>query len=258
MSLGQPSNIADREFTNLTHRRARTELAASFRWTARLDMHEAVANHFSFAVNEDGSQFLINPRNKHFSRIRASDLLLLDANDPSTMDSPDAPDPTAWGLHGAVHRLCPHARCAMHVHSEFATVLACLEDPTLPPLDQNAAIFYGRMAVDQDYGGLALEEEAERACRHLSDPATSILVMGNHGVMAVGNTVAEAFDRMYYFERACRTYIQALWTGKSLRVLSDAVAKHTSDQLANYSEPGAAHMRELMTILDEEGSDYAK
>lgn len=242
---------------NEPHRPERVDLAAALRWTARLDMHEGVANHFSLAVNEDGTRFLINPRNRHFSRIRASDLLLLDANDPGTMDRPDAPDPTAWGLHGAVHRLCPHARCALHVHPTYATVLACLEEPVLPPLDQNAAFFYGAQAVDTEYGGLALEEEAERACSHLSDPSKSVLIMGNHGVMVVGRTVAETFDRLYYFERACRTYVQALWTGKPLRILSDAVAEKTAAQVAGFGAPGEAHFRELRAILDEEGSDYA-
>src|SRR5262245_23497703 len=103
--------------SNLPYYAERADLACAFRWTARLDMHEAVANHFSLAVDESGLRFLMNPNQVHFSRIRASDLLLIDAEDPDTMARPGAPDPTAWGLHGAVHRGCPQARCVMHVHS---------------------------------------------------------------------------------------------------------------------------------------------
>ena len=66
----------------------RIELAAAFRWAARMELHEAVANHFSLAANDDGTQFLMNPNQMHFSRIRASDLLLIDANDVATMDKP--------------------------------------------------------------------------------------------------------------------------------------------------------------------------
>ena len=109
---------------NIDHWSERVDMAATFRWTARLNMHEAVANHFSLAVNDDGTRFLMNPNQVHFARIRASDLLLLDAKDPHVMEQPGAPDPTAWGLHGSIHRHCPHARCVMHVHSIFATVLA--------------------------------------------------------------------------------------------------------------------------------------
>ena len=93
--------------SNLPHYEERVDLAAAFRWTARLNMHEAVANHFSLSVNEDGTKFLMNPNQVHFSRIKASDLLLIDANDPETLSGPNAPDPTAWGLHGAIHRNVP-------------------------------------------------------------------------------------------------------------------------------------------------------
>ena len=97
-------------------------------------------------------------------------------------DHPDAPDPTAWGLHGSIHRHCSHARCVMHVHSIHATVLACLEDSSLPPIDQNTATFYERMVIDNDFGGLAFEAEGERCAQLLSDPKKKVMVMGNHGV----------------------------------------------------------------------------
>ena len=243
--------------SNLPFYSERVDLAAAFRWTARLDMHEGVANHFSLSVNEHGSQFLMNPNQVHFSLIRATDLLLIDANDPRTMERPDAPDPTAWGLHGALHRLCPHARCALHVHSTYATVLACLKDPVLPPLDQNAAMFFDRIAYDLDYGGLALDEEAERACSALSDPAKKVLVMGNHGVMVVGDSVADAFNRMYYFERAARTYVQALWTGREVAILSDEVAEKVARETENYPGQAERFLADIKRLLDRDEPDYA-
>ena len=109
----------------------RINLAAAFRWAARLNMHEAVANHFSLAVSDDGSQFLLNPIGLHFSEICAKDLILLDSHDSSTMSQPNAPDPTAWAIHGAMHRNNPQARCILHVHPKYATILACLEDKTM-------------------------------------------------------------------------------------------------------------------------------
>jgi ribulose-5-phosphate 4-epimerase/fuculose-1-phosphate aldolase len=244
--------------TNLPYRQERVDLAAAFRWTARLNMHEAVANHFSLAVNEDGSEFLINPNMRHFSRIKASELLLIDANDPETMNRPDAPDPTAWGLHGALHRRVPHARCVMHVHSVHATVLASLQDSTLPPIDQNSAAFYNRQVVDENYGGLAFEDEGERCAALFTNPKAKVMVMGNHGVLVIGGSVAETFDRLYYFERACETYIKALWTGKPLRHLSPEVAERVAQQLDDYPVASARrHLEELKAILDEEGSTYA-
>lgn len=242
---------------NIDHWPERVDLAAAFRWTARLGMHEGVANHFSLAVNDDGTQFLMNPNQAHFARIRASDILLLDANDPETLNSPDAPDPTAWGLHGSIHRRCPHARCVMHVHSIFSTVLASLADSTLPPIDQNTATFYNRYIVDDHYGGLAFEAEGERCAAALSDPAKKVMIMGNHGILVLGKDVADTFNRLYYFERAAETYIRALQTGQKLRVLSHEIAEKTAAELDDYPDQAERHLAELRTILDEEGSNYA-
>lgn len=242
---------------NLTNWAERVDLAAAFRWTARENLHEAVSNHFSLAVNPEGTRFLINPNGRHFSRITASGLLELDANDPATMDRPDAPDPTAWGLHGSIHRACPHARCLMHVHSIHATVLASLADSTLPPIDQNTAMFFGRYVVDDHYGGMAFGDEGARCAEMLNDPKTGTMIMGNHGVLIVGRTVAETFNRLYYFERAAETYIRALQTGRPLRVLSDEVAEKTAREWEDYPGYAENHLREIKAMLDAEAPDYA-
>lgn len=242
---------------NIDHWAERVDLAASFRWCARLDMHEAVSNHFSLAVSEDGTRFLMNRNQVHFARIRASDLLLLDANDPNVMAGPDAPDPTAWYLHGAIHRAHPWARCAMHVHSCYATVLATLADSDLPPVDQNSAIFFNRQVVDHDYGGLAFAAEGERVACLLNDPKKRVLVMGSHGIMVLGATVAETWNRLFFFERAARNYILALSTGRPLRRLSDEVAESVAAGTEAYPEQDVRHLAELKAILDREGSDYA-
>ena len=241
---------------NLQFWQERVDLAASFRWTARLNMHEGVSNHFSLSVNDDGTKFLMNPNQLHFSLITASNMLLLDANDPATMDRPDAPDPTAWGLHGALHRMCPHARCAMHVHSIHATVLACMKDPVLPPLDQNCALFFDRIAYDTEYGGLALDEEAARACEALKDPSKQVLVMGNHGIMVIGSSVAETFNRMYYFERACEIYVKALWTGKELAVISNTLAAQVAQEGDEFGIVADRHLDSIKALLDRSEPDY--
>ena len=242
---------------NLNFLSERNDLAAAFRWTARLNKHEAVANHFSLAINADGSEFLINPNQMHFSKIKASDLLVIDANDPETLEGPNAPDITAWGLHSAIHRHCPHARCAMHVHPMFSTVLASLADSRLLPIDQNTATFFNRYVIDDSYGGLALEEEGERCAQLLQDPKKTVMIMGNHGIMVIGKSVAETFNRMYYFERAAETYIRALQTGQKLRILSDTIAEKTASEVDQYPEQSDRHLAELKEILDSEHSDYS-
>ena len=242
---------------NLTHWAERVDLAATFRWTAHLNMHEAVANHFSLAVNPEGTRFLMNPNGRHFARITASSLVEIDANDPTTMDRPDAPDPTAWGLHGAIHRACPHARCVMHVHSIHATVLASLADSRLPAIDQTSAMFHNRTVVDDHYGGMAFEEEGARCATLLADPKTTTMIMGNHGVLVIGRTVAETFNRLYYFERAAETYISALQTGRPLRILPEDVAEKTAQEWEAYPGFADAHLSEIKALLAAQNADYA-
>ena len=235
----------------------RVDLAAAFQWTARLNMHEAVANHFSLVLDDKNERFLINPNQRHFSRIKASDLLELDIADKSVLTKPDAPDATAWGLHSSIHKYCRHAVCALHVHSIYATVLASLSDSRLLPVDQNSAMFFNRVAIDEDYGGLAFESEGKRCAQLMNDPKIKVLIMGNHGILVIGNSVADAFDRLYYFERACQTYILALQTGKTLRLIPDEIAEKVARQIEGFSGEDSNHFREIKLILDQEGSDYA-
>lgn len=232
----------------------REDLAAAFRWVARLNMHEAVANHFSLAVSDDGRQFLINPNGRHFSRMRASELLLLDADDPDVMKRPGAPDPTAWAIHGAIHRNVPRARCIMHVHSKYATVIASLADSTIYPIDQNTMRFYGQVQIDDGFDGMGLDEEAERLSTMVG--TRPIVIMGNHGVLITGETVGETFDTLYYFERACETLVTAYMTGKELRIASHEVASKTARQWAEYPDLATTHFKAIREILDEEEPQY--
>lgn len=242
----------------MEHAEARADLAAAFRIAVKMNWHEGVANHFSLAVDESGSRFLMNPNAVHFARITASNLIEVDANDPTTLERPDAPDPTAWGLHGALHRNVPWARCAMHLHPKYSTALATLADSSLPPIDQNTTMFYDRVIIDEEYGGLAFEEEGERVCALFTDPQKKVMVMGNHGIMVVGTSVAEAFNTLYYFERAAETYITALSTGRPLRVIGHNIAAKTAQEMNEQTHLVDAHLAEWRALLDAEGSDYAQ
>ena len=235
----------------------RVDLAAAFRLAAHFDWHEAVANHFSLALSADGKQFLMNPRWRHFSRIKASELLRLDANDKSTMERPDAPDLTAWSLHGRLHAALPQARCIIHLHPPYATALASLADPDIKPIDQNTARFYNRLAFDMDYGGMAnTDEEGERIARLMGNK--SIMMMGNHGVLICAATVAEAYDLTYYLERSCRNLVLAYQTGQPLHVMSAKVADKTAQEWEADREQFLTHFTEMKSILDATDAGYAE
>lgn len=231
----------------------RVELAAAFRLAVRQDWHESVANHLSLAVSADGRKFLINPRWRHFSRIRASDLLLLDADDKTTMDRPDAPDLTAWSLHGRLHAALPQARCIIHLHPPYTTAIASLADPDIPPIDQNTARFYNRLAFDLDYGGMANSEtEGDRLARLMGNK--QIMLLGNHGVLVCAAGVAEAYDLTYYLERACRNLVLARQTGRPPPGSSHEAAQEWEADRHQFH----AHFAEMRALLDAEDPSYAE
>ena len=235
----------------------RKDLATAFRWAARLNLHESIANHFSVATNASGSQFLLNPVGSHFSRLRASDLLLLDANDPAGQLGENAPDPTAWNLHAALHQALPQARCILHTHMHHATVLCCLKDFEFLMLDQNACRFHQRIAYDRDYAGMALDADEGARVAALMGKGKSVLFMGNHGVIVVGPTIAQAFDELYYLEKACALQVAALATGRELALIPEAVAARACSQWNDYpTRFSALHFNALQTILNQEEPDY--
>ncbi len=240
-------------------RQGRIDLAALFRIAARLDWHEGIANHFSLAVSGDGRRFLMNPQGRHFSRIRASELLLLDADGTDDVIGHGAgkADPTAWHIHGRIHAAHPAARCILHTHMFHATTLACLKDYRLQMIDQNAMRFFGRIAYDENFNGMALDAvEGQRIGAAIED-GKSVLFMANHGVAVIGHSAAEAFDEAYYLERACKLQVLALSTGQPLHVASDEVAEMTCRQWTAFPLAAAAdHFEAMKDILDEEEPDY--
>lgn len=228
----------------------REDLAAAFRLAARLGWHESVGNHFSAAVSDDGRKFLLNRKWQHFASIRPEDLLLLDAEDPEVMNGPDAPDASAWTIHGTIHRLCPAARVVLHCHPVHSTALAMLADPQLKPLDNNTARFFNRVAYDNGFGGIADEaEEGLRLVKALGNHRT--MLMGNHGLLCAGETVAHAFEDMYFFERAAQTQLLAYAAGRELAVLSDEVAEKTAQGWEPYRGMSDAHFAYLKSTLDD-------
>jgi ribulose-5-phosphate 4-epimerase/fuculose-1-phosphate aldolase len=237
-------------------RQLRIDLAAAFRIVAKLGMHEAVANHFSAAVSTDGRKFLMNPKWRHFSRIKASDLVLFDLDAEEDIASRTDVDPTAWSIHGQMHKLLPQARVVMHLHPPFTTTIATLADPEIKPIDQNTARYFNRVAVDGSYGGMAdSEQEGARLARLLGNK--SRLLMGNHGVLIMANTVGEAFDDIYTIERACQVLVQAYSTGQPLNVLPDDVAERTAQDWEQIIDFSKAHFEEMKCILDAEDPSYA-
>lgn len=244
----------DREMAMDDIRATRIDLAAAFRLAARFGFNEGVCNHFSVAVSPAGDRFLVNPNGMHFSEIRASDLLLINA-DGSVEAGGEPPEPTAFHIHGGLHRRLPHARCILHTHMPYATAITSLENGRLEPINQNALRFHDRIAYDDEYNGLVLDSaEADRMGGVFGE--RDILFSANHGVTVIGPSVAKAFDRLYYLERACRNQVLAMSTGRALKRVSEAIARKTAYQIENEDDNHERHFDALKRILDREEPDY--
>ena len=232
----------------------RIDLAASLRLAAKLGLHEAVANHFSASVSEDGKWFLLNPKWMHFSKVKASDLVLVNAEDPDSFRKGQI-DATAWAIHGQIHQLRPDLKVIMHLHPIYATALSCLKNPTLLPIEQNSARYFNRVSYDMHYSGMADQlAEGQRLAQLLQQ--NTRLLMGNHGVLIASHDIGLAFDDMYTFERASQILIHAYSTGQSLNILEAAVAEKTAQDWQGIEAFSKAHFAEMKSILAAEDPSF--
>ena len=234
--------------------RAKVDLAAALRLAARFELHEGICNHFSYAVPGRSDLFLLNPFARHWAEMRASDILLLDA-EGRVLEGEGEAEATAFWIHSRVHLANPQARCVLHTHMPWATTLTSLEEGRLWPVSQNALRYYNDVAYDDTYNGLGNDrEEGDRIASTLG--GKRVVFMANHGVMIAGESIARAFDDLYYLERACQLQVMAMQTGRTLKFVSDNVAGMTKSQIdaANCADQ---HFAALKRLMDREGQDYA-
>jgi ribulose-5-phosphate 4-epimerase/fuculose-1-phosphate aldolase len=229
---------------------ARADLAAALRWASRLGYGEGVCNHFSMELPGQPGHFLINPQGLHWSEVTTADLVVVDAQGRKIAGR-HAVEPTAFFIHGCIHRGKPSAKCVLHTHMPYATTLTVVQGGRLEWISQNALRFHGRVAYDDEYNGLALDEaEGDRMCARLA--SADVIFLANHGVIVTGATMAAAFDDLYYLERACMLQVMAMGTGRPLRTVPQAIAETTAKQMAAESQQSALHFEALKRLLDRD------
>ena len=228
----------------------RIDLAAALRWSARLGLNEGVCNHFSLELAPD--RYLINPQGLHWSEVGAADVLLIDGAG-KVLQGRHTIEPTAFFIHSWIHRMNPRARCVLHTHMPYATALTLVEGGRLEWCNQNALRFRGRIAYDDVYNGLALDdEEGARIAAQVAD--ADVIFMASHGVTVVGQSVAWAFDDMYYLERACMHQVLAVQAagGRPLRRVPDALADLVGRQIAGERQQSDMLLASIKRMLDRE------
>ena len=204
----------------------REDLALALRAAAHHGLGEGICNHFSVELPDSSGRFLINPRGLLWSEIQADDIVMIDEQGARLAGHHDV-EPTAMYIHAAIHRL-EGKSCVLHTHMPHATALTLTTQRALDTtLSQNAMRFHGRLAIDENYNGVALSPaEGERMANVMQ--SADIVFLGNHGVIVCGPSIAYAYDDLYYLERACMVEVLAARSGATLapvnRALVDAVA----------------------------------
>ncbi len=234
---------------------ARIDLAACFRMAAMLGFEEGICNHFSALLPGRDDLFLVNPYGLAFAEITASSLLVCDL-EGSVLAGEGKPEATAFFIHARLHKHKPGARAAFHTHMPNATALSMVEGEPLIWAGQTALKFYARTAVDENYNGLALDvREGDRIAAAMGD--ADIVFLKNHGVMVTGPTIAEAWDDLYYLERAAEVQLKAMSTGRKLTPVSPEIARKTFEQMRR-GDPESArrHLESIKRRLTRTEPDY--
>jgi ribulose-5-phosphate 4-epimerase/fuculose-1-phosphate aldolase len=227
----------------------RTDLAAALRGAAHHGLNEGVCNHFSLEIAED--RYLINPQGLHWSEVSAGDILLIDGAG-RVIEGRHPLEPTAFFIHSHIHRRQRHAKAVLHTHMPFATALTLVEGGRLQWCNQNALRFFGRVAYDDRYNGLALDTaEGERIAAQL-DGGHQVLFMASHGVTVVGRTLSWAFDDLYYLERACMHQVLATQAaaGRPLRRVPDALCAQVAAQIDGERQQSDLFFEAIKRMLD--------
>jgi ribulose-5-phosphate 4-epimerase/fuculose-1-phosphate aldolase len=238
---------------------ARIDLAAAHRLAVMHGLNEGIFNHLTFRVPGKNDRYLQIPFGTHWSEVNASCFMEVGFDGTLLSGSGEIED-TAYAIHAPIHRMLPGAAAVFHTHMPFASALARLEDPRILPIGQTELSIELHTVYDADYCGLVFDAtEGERYARMLG--SKTILMMANHGVLVTGNTVAEAYDRLYYVERAAQVQLYAMWTGRPLKQLPPKVIEATQREFRNYRQYGGKpncehHFAALKRILDRREPDY--
>ena len=234
----------------------RCDLAALYRLVAHFRMTDFIFTHISARVPGPEHHFLINSYGVHFHEMRASDLVKIDLDGNVMEEGPAAKEVNAAGftIHSAVHRAREDLACVVHTHTA-AGIAVSAQKQGLLPISQHALKYHGRLAY-HGYEGVALDlDERERLVADLGPH--DAMILRNHGLLAAGRSVPEAFDNIYFLERACQAQIAALAGGAELVFPPEEVRSHTAAQFRRDDEARSARAwKAALRLVEHDRIDY--
>jgi ribulose-5-phosphate 4-epimerase/fuculose-1-phosphate aldolase len=232
----------------------RVDLAAAYRLVDMLGWTDLIFTHFSARVPGEAEHFLINPFGWAFDEVTASSLVKVDVHGAKVDDSPHPVNPAGFPIHAAVHRAGDENHCVFHLHTADGIAVSAQTDGLLP-LSQHAMVVIEDLAY-HDFGGAGFHgDEGSRIAACLGDKHVALL--RHHGTLSVGRTVAAAFLRIYYLERACSIQVRAQ---RAKVDFPDAAAVHELAQssIRNMDHGAGIVWPAMLRKLDRAGADYAQ
>lgn len=246
-----PANIDPTEWD------CRVQLAAAYRIAAKLGLTDLIYTHISSRVPGTHDQFLLNPHGWFFDEITASSLVKIDVDGRPVGDARFQVNAPGFTIHSALHRARPDVECVVHLHTVPGMAVAAMECGLLP-LNQMSMQFYNRIAY-HDYEGLSLDlSERERIVESMGDK--KYLILRNHGLLTTGRSVAEAFVRMVYLNRACEIQVATLSAGQKLTMPSPEACEDIARRMDEHTTRDTVHMDRawtaLLRLVDRDGGGY--
>lgn len=226
----------------------RVKLAACYRLIDLYGMTDMIYNHASARIPGPDEHFLINPFGLRYAEITASTLLKVDVNGKEIFNpwKDYKINKAGYVIHSAIHAARPDVECIIHTHTSYGMTISALECGLLP-ITQTSMRF-GKIAY-HDYEGVVVDmDEQARLVSNLGD--SEIMILRNHGLLAVGATVEQAFNNIYRLERSCKTQVLAMSTGAALIHPSEDVVKRTNRQLSLQPSADSPGKQKPYGILD--------
>ncbi|CAB3754064.1 class II aldolase/adducin family protein [Paraburkholderia solisilvae] len=209
-----------------TEHALRVKLAGTYRIFAMLGWTELIYNHISVRVPGPDIHFLINPFGLHYTEVTASNLVKIDLDGRVVDGSPYPVNRAGFVIHSAIHRKVPDAHCVMHTHTTAGVAVACSQ-AGLENANFYSAQLHGMVAYHDFEGITVYADEGPRLVADLGDKA--LMILRNHGLLAVGSTIAQAFVRLWTLNRACEIQLAAATLGAPRGVSDDIAARSTRD-----------------------------
>jgi ribulose-5-phosphate 4-epimerase/fuculose-1-phosphate aldolase len=240
---------------------ARVDLAAAHRLAFNQGFSEGIFNHLTFTVPGRTDRYYQIPFGTHWSEVTASCFMEVGIDDGEVKRGEGEVERSCYCIHAPIHKALPQAKAVFHTHMPYASALTRLEDPRIKEIGQTEVGLSGAIAYDDSYTGPALDPaEGARLAGVIGDK--KVLFMANHGISTIGSTVADAYDMLYYVERAAQVQIYAMWTGQKLKQLPAPVVEKTQrdyrdDHLYKGPTPAQRHFDALKRMLDRKEPDYA-